>query len=78
MWDGCYASKSHVALLACVAIDGYHGSAKYVWEYNGIRVSTHDTPLLYCNEIGKYVCYVTCCDRTTCREFKVEGTIDIL
>ena len=73
LWCGCYSSKSGVALLACVAINGFHSSAKYMWEYNGLRVSSHDTPLLYCNQLGKYLCYVTCCDRCTSRGFELKG-----
>ena len=74
LWCGCYTSqREHIALLACVALNGYRASADYIWEFNNLRVASHDTPLMYCNQVGVYTCYVTCDDRTACRQFKVEG-----
>ena len=51
-WDGCYSSFGVV--LACVAINGYHGVSSYLWEHNGdFALSPDTTPLL---SAGSYVC----------------------
>ena len=77
VWCGCYTSSSdHTALLACVAINGYHATASYRWELCNITVSTHDTPLLYCTQTGVYICQVTCDDESISCNFEVKGKIN--
>ena len=55
MWTGAYTYKD-VFLLACIAINDYHGVTMYSWVHNGVPLSTKKMPLLYCVGGGSYVC----------------------
>ena len=57
-WSGCYAI-SHIALLAYVALNGFHSISQYSWECDDLALD-ENTPLLYCSSTGNYYCFITC------------------
>ncbi len=48
-----------VALMACVAINGYHSVASYQWSRDGITLSEESSSILYCGTPGNNTCAVT-------------------
>ena len=72
-WNGCYAIE-RVALLACVALNGYHSGAIYSWEWDD-GIVQNSTPLLYSTAVGIYTCTVTHEQFLAKCQFKVEGKI---
>ena len=77
VWTGCYSSNG-IALLACVAIDGYHGVSSYSWLHDGNSDSIGSTPLLYCANKGTYVSIVTCGNFVTKCTFTFQGSYTLL
>ncbi len=47
-----------VALLACVALNGYHSLTTYKWQSNEIDLD-ECSPLIYVTECGLYTCHLT-------------------
>ena len=79
LWTGAEASQQdYVALLMCVAMDGYHSLVSYQWSRNGADMTGEIHPLLYTAMVGKYTCKVT--NKTTSKErhFVVKGTKSVL
>ena len=60
VWNGCYlCSDQDMALLCCVAINGYHGCSAYEWRRVEDNVFIGRTPLMYyIAKTGNYVCRV--------------------
>jgi len=54
VWTGAYTYRE-VSLLACIAINDYHGVTSYTWVDKDTPMS-NKTPLLYCVGGGPYVC----------------------
>jgi len=74
VWSGCYCSSCDgLALLACTAINGYHGIATHSWETDGTVLTGEQTAWLI-SGVGMYKCTVTAGDGILCREFSVSGT----
>ena len=73
IWSGCYClSHDQLALMACPAINGYHGVATYHWEGIDTPLSGEETPILIAG-IGRYKCHVTAGHNVQSREYIVNG-----
>lgn len=73
VWTGCFASQcDRLALLACAALNGFHGQATYSWTMNGSILPGENTPLLM-SGVGKYDCTVAVKDEVLSRSFHVCG-----
>ena len=71
MWCGCYASQvDRRAILACVALEGYHSQSTYAWFLSGADLQ-ENTPLLHTDREGMYECQVTCSGDIHSRNFKL-------
>lgn len=71
VWCGCYTSQvDQRALLACVALEGYHSIATYAW-FLGAETLHEHTPLLYTDRVGMYKCLVTCESDTCSKTFQL-------
>lgn len=78
IWTGCYSSPFEpVALLACVAINGYHGTSSYTWKRGVTILPSHQTPLLYCVTTGSYTCNVSCEGFNMSCMFWIEGIVHL-
>lgn len=78
VWKGgvSYPAEKHVALLACVAINGYHSIAQYQWSFNGYAVLGEIYPVLYTSTAGKYACTITLTEGQTFQfRFSVQGMV---
>ena len=74
LWTGAEASQQYyVALLMCVAMDGYHSLVSYQWSRNAADMTGEIHPLLYTAMVGKYTCKVTNKTTSTERHFVVKG-----
>ena len=48
IWTGCYCTQwDRVAVMVCVALNGYHGKATYSWLYNNKEIQGENEPVLY-------------------------------
>ena len=73
MWCGCYAYED-VALMACIATNGYHSYVEYYWKQPPNNLNIEEGPLLYRKKPGAYTCLVTSNDFELCTvEFCVSG-----
>ena len=60
LWTGVNLSQDdHVALLMCVAVNGYHSVVSYQWSKNGAEMNGEVYPLLYISAFGRYTCRVS-------------------
>ena len=76
IWAGCYSSPfDPIVLLACVAINGYHGMSSYTWQRDQDVLTSHQTPLVYCVVAGTYTCSVIYDGFVMKCTFKVEGEL---
>ena len=66
-----------IVLLACVAINGYHGMSSYTWQRDQDVLTSHQTPLFYCVVVGTYTCSVIYDGFVMKCTFKVEGEFNI-
>ena len=60
-----------MCLIACVAVNGFHGSCSYEWKRSEMIVG--DTPLYYTSMPGLYTCNVSCPGHNVSSRFKVIG-----
>lgn len=57
VWTGVKVSEQdHVALLVCVALNGYHSVVSYQWSEDGVEMKGETYPLLYTSVCGKHTC----------------------
>lgn len=76
LWTGVKISQQdHVALLMCVALNGYHSVVSYQWSENGADMKGEVYPLLYTSSFGKFVCRVSSTMKTIERRFETKGTL---
>ena len=54
-WAGCYAQDG-IALLVCVAINGFHPYTVYEWYKDGLKLGDEKFPVLYATASGNYLC----------------------
>lgn len=79
MWTGVkFSQQDHVALLVCVALNGYHSVVSYQWSEDGVEMKGETYPLLYTSVIGKYTCRVTSKMKVIERHFETRGIIQLL
>ena len=45
--------------MACIALHGYHGIAKYSWSFNSKPIIGEESPILYTKSQGIYEVLVT-------------------
>ena len=53
------SENSSVALLMCVAVEGFHLLATYQWSQDVSQIVDEVYPLLYTTKPGKYSCLVS-------------------
>ena len=59
VWShGFASSEDHVALLACVALNGYHPRVSYQWACDGRQLESETYPILYATAVGKFSCSI--------------------
>ena len=72
-----FSQQDHIALLMCVALDGYHSVVSYQWIENGAEMKGEVYPLLYVSAFGRYTCRVLNGMKTVERHFETKGIIII-
>ena len=73
VWVGAYCSAlDGLAVLACVALNGFHSVVHYGWRRNGNVMPGEDKPLLVSGP-GAYECLVAHGSLTLTRKFLVSG-----
>ena len=51
--------RNTVAVLICLALNGFHGVVKYLWEKDGKELPDDLYPVIYTEASGRYQCSVT-------------------
>lgn len=73
VWVGGYCSApNELALLACVALNGFHSVVQYCWRKDENIMPGEDKPLLVAGA-GTYECSVAYGSLTLTRKFFVSG-----
>lgn len=49
---------NNVALLICIALNGYNGRVKYSWFKEGTLIEVETFLILYNSESGLYMCHI--------------------
>ena len=76
IWTAAEVSQDdYVALLMCVAVDGYHSLTSYQWRKDGENILNEIYPLFYATTIGSYDCFVSAMSQTAKCSFEVKGVI---
>lgn len=76
IWTATEVSQEdHIALLVCVAENGYHSLATYTWQKDGEYLRNENHPLLYVNTVGKFECTVSASSQKIKQLFMVQGEI---
>ena len=79
MWTGIEVSQQdYVALLMCIAVDGYHTVCSYQWCKSGYNLTDEVYPLLYATSVGEYECSVTTKTEVMRQCFEVKGITFII
>ena len=75
IWTGCYTCPSDdLAVLCCVATNGYHSQVSYSWCHNELSLG-ESTPLMYCSTSGAYKCTIQGDEIHEERSFKVYSMV---
>ena len=60
MWTGGFSCPGEsVALLCCLATNGYHSCSSYTWSLNDEILEDETHAIAYVTSIGLYTCVVT-------------------
>ena len=77
VWMGGYScAGEQVALLACLAKNGYHSITTYQWYQNNEIKEKECYPIIYAAEVGTYKCQLQFQDNVKEYIFDVAGMID--
>ena len=74
LWSGGFSQKG-IAVLVCVALDGYHPLVTYHWTRDDELLTYSHIPVQYTTREGRYKCTVSLKDGQLCGACALDVTI---